>query len=244
MDKGQLKALLIQIREDSGVKKEELNSFAKHSGLSIDQIDSFDVFETPSFTDDITNSYDLIFVGGASDASVLEPKKYPFVASLIETLRGCAEKRIPTFASCFGFQAAILALGGEIIHQAEGFEMGTYPIKITENENSLFKGIQNNFQAISVHKEKAIDVPDNCKVLGRTANCIHIFQYKDHPFYGFQFHPELDRPTLVERLRFYQKKYTADSAHFEKIIKSLSETPDSNKLLSNFIQNIVLKKAS
>ncbi len=244
MGADQLKALLIQIREDFGIKKEELESFSKHSGLGKQQIHSFDVFQTPHFTDDITSNYDLVFIGGASDASVLEPERYPFVTSLIETLRGCAEKKIPTFASCFGFQAAILALGGNIIHQAEDFEMGTYPINIKKDESALFEGISNNFQAISVHKEKAIDVPENCTVLGRTENCIHIFQYKDHPFFGFQFHPELDRPTLVKRLQFYQKKYTADSAHFEMIIKSLSETPDSNKLLSNFIKNIVLKKAS
>ena len=58
-----LKILLLQIRDDANVRKEELESFAKYSELDLAQID-------------VLNGYHALYVGGASEANVLEPQKY------------------------------------------------------------------------------------------------------------------------------------------------------------------------
>ena len=49
MQRNDLKILLLQIRDDAKVRREELESFAKYSQLNIDQISVLNVFDTPNF---------------------------------------------------------------------------------------------------------------------------------------------------------------------------------------------------
>jgi len=240
-----LKILLMQIREDDKVKEEELTSFADHAGIHKSQIKIHDVFKNPQFGASILNGFDALFVGGASEASVLEPKKYLFVESLKDLLVHAVKIDLPVFASCFGFQIAVLAFGGKIIRDTENFEMGTYPMTLTEHAqlDPVFNNIPNYFHAISVHQEKAIDLPEHCLLMAYTKDCIHSFRYEGKNFWAFQFHPELDRPRLTERLNAYKDKYTEDIDHFNSIIDHLADTPNANKLVSNFIDYILSFKS-
>lgn len=235
-----IKALLIQIRQDPQVIEEERSSFIKYSGLKDSQMHVFNVFENPSFDFHLLKNYTCLFVGGASEASVLEPQKYSFVNSLVKLMGDCIDHSYPVFASCFGFQAAVLALGGEIIKDDKNFEMGTYPLKLTASTQNdpIYQGIPNGFYAISVHQEKCTELPGACELLAYSDDCIHSFRVKDKPFWAFQFHPELDKQNLITRLKAYQDRYTEDSDHYMRVIRSLKETPESNKLVRNFVQHL------
>jgi len=175
-------------------------------------------------------------VGGASEASVLEIEKYPFVSSIINAMTYAIDKEIPVFASCFGFQTAILALGGKITRDTENFEMGTYPLSIDvgAHNDPILKNIPDQFIAVSVHQEKAIELPVNCQRLIYTDQCLHSFKVIGKPFWAFQFHPELDATCLTERLTAYKEKYTENTEHLTKVIESIRPTPFANKIVSNF----------
>lgn len=243
MNKEKLKILLLQIRQDEAVRKEEHESFAKYSGLKIDQIDILNVFDTPNFDFKQADAYDAVFVGGASEASVLEPEIYSFVPHSIDFLNYLIDKKKPVFASCFGFQLAVLALGGEIIHDSQNYEMGTYQITLTEaaRTDSLTCDTPDGFWAISVHKEKALVIPESCELLGYTQDSVHLFKVKNAPFWAFQFHPEVDKPSLILRLKAYQEKYTDGDDHLNQVIESVVDTPVSNRLPFEFVSKILLK---
>ena len=117
MQRKDLKILLLQIREDQKVRQEELESFAKYSELDITQFEVLNVFDKPSFGTEVLDDCDALFVGGASEANVLKPQEFPFVNDAIKLIYAAKERSLPTFASCFGFQLAILAFGGEIKHK-------------------------------------------------------------------------------------------------------------------------------
>jgi len=238
-----LRILLLQIRQDSVVRQEEVASFCRYANLSSVQIDVFNVFDHPTFDQKILANYDALFIGGASEASVLKPDQFPFIQPSIDLVQACVESSFPTFASCFGFQLAILAFGGEIIRDESDFEMGTIPIELTEaaKRDPVYQGIPNHFKAVSVHQEKCLQLPGNCQLLAYTNSCTHSFKVVDRPFWAFQFHPELDRPTLTERLGVYRDQYTEDAEHFNAIFDGLEETPDSNLLLENFVDRVLLK---
>jgi GMP synthase (glutamine-hydrolysing) len=239
--RGNIKALLIQIREDDRVKKEELESFAKYAQLDIQQFETHNVFEKPIFDKSILSGFDLLFVGGASEASVSDPNKYPFVESIKNLMIDAVNLELPTFASCFGFQAAVLAFGGEILKDTVNFEMGTYPITLTEAglNDPVYKDTPNGFYAVSVHQEKALTLPKSCELLAFTQECCHSFKVKDKPFWAFQFHPELDKTCLKERLGIYKEKYTEDAEQFQKVLDSIQETVESNNLVKNFVDHFV-----
>lgn len=239
-----MKILLIQIRQNETVKAEELDSFVKFSGIPKSSFEILDVFNTPDFTPEILKGASAVFIGGASEASVLEPEAYPFVESIIETIQATLILNIPVFASCFGFQAAVLALGGEIVRDIKDYEMGTYQMKTTKaaRTDPVFSPLPAEFFAVSVHQERAKNLPDSCELLAYTESCPHAFRVKGKPFWAFQFHPELDKECLAERLGIYQEKYTENAQDFERVIKSLKSTEHANRLVKTFTQNILIKE--
>lgn len=237
-----MKALLIQVRDNPVVLEEEYQSFLKYSGLNSDELIPINVFRrVPQISD--LDGVAGVFIGGASEANVLEPEIYDFMPALIEFIKVCIDKSVPTFASCFGFQAAVLALGGEILDDRENYEMGTIQIQLTEAANSdiLYQDSPNNFYAVSVHQQKAIELPKGCQLLAKTEVCIHSFKVIDKPFWSFQFHPEVDRQTLVDRLKIYEKKYTSGPSQYEDVIQKAQETLESNLLVKKFVDRVLAK---
>jgi GMP synthase (glutamine-hydrolysing) len=246
VDRNDLKILLLQIRNQQRVREEELESFVAYSGLAPDQIDVLNVFDTPHFGTDVVQGYDALFVGGASEASVLEPETYPFVESGKRLLCHCLDIELPVFASCFGFQLAVIALGGNIIRDKDNFEIGTVPINLTPAAatDPLLRDTPDGFPAVSVHKERAPQLPDCCELLAYTDACTHVLKVKEKPFWAFQFHPELDRATLVERLTIFKEQYTDGDGHLDKVLAAAIETPDSNALVGKFVERVLLKGAA
>ena len=237
-----LKILLLQIRDNHNVRIEEHKSFANFSKLGLHQIEILNVFDTPSFKTNLLDSFDALYVGGASEASVLEPEKYPFINNCIELLRYAAEISKPTFASCFGFQLAVLAFGGIILNKEKDYEMGTVKISLTDKaqSDSVYQGIKDRFPAVSVHRQYASEIPEPLETLAYTGQCIHSFKYRNKPLWAFQFHPEVDRDTLVKRLTIFSRHYTANAEHLKEVLGSAVETPESNILLGNFVERVLL----
>jgi len=237
-----LRILLLQIRETEQVKQEELESFARYSKLDIEQFDVLNVFEQTEFPSNAARDYDALFVGGASEASVLEPETYTFVPFAERLLLQCIKDNTPVFASCFGFQLAAQALGRQIIDDKECYEMGTIPISLTHHAKSdtIFRGVPDGFLAVSVHQQKAMSPPEGCVELAYTDMCCHAFRVEDKPFWAFQFHPEVDLDILVERLTYYKEKYTDDDGHLSEVLESARETPESNHLIGTFVDRVLL----
>ncbi|MCB0281098.1 MAG: type 1 glutamine amidotransferase [Calditrichaeota bacterium] len=242
-NKSDLKILLMQIRKDPQILKEELESFSIYSGIPKKQFSILNVFAQPDFNTELVKGFDALFVGGASDANVLKPEKYPFVHKCQKMLLFCLSNDIPVFASCFGFQLAVLALGGEILHKEKDFEMGSLPISLTEHskKDPLFSDTPDLFKAIAVHQQFAREVPDNCELLAYTEQCCHAFRVKNKDFWAFQFHPEVDKNRMVERLTFYKKKYTQNDEHLDEVLASAQETPESNILARKFVDRVLIK---
>ena len=106
----------------------------------------------------------------------------------------------------------------------------------------MFEGIDKEFFAVSVHRQYSSDVPICLEVLAYTDQCIHSFKHKEAPLWAFQFHPEVDRETLVKRLTIFSEKYTENKAHLKKVLDSAAETPESNYLVQNFVNNVLQQR--
>ena len=243
-----LKVLLLQIREDKETMLEEFYEFIQYSGLKEEQLDVLNTYQTPFFSSDILQQYDALFVGGSSDASVLKPQEFIFVDHCKQLLKEAYERNMPVFASCFGFQIAVEALGGKVIVDSEHMEMGIYELKLTneaQNDPLLFD-VPTIFYGVSGHRERASILPPNSTLLGYSDLCpYHIVRFGNKPFYGFQFHPEVDRKDLIVRIKRYQTRYMRDDAALQKVIDSaVNDTPHANDLLRLFIDRIVLQHAA
>jgi GMP synthase (glutamine-hydrolysing) len=246
-ERGDLKVLLMQVRRDDATKKEELDIFAKHGDLEVSQIDILNVFDTPVFGPEVLDGYDALFVGGSSDLYVAETDKYSFLDCGKKLLRHCCENDIPVFASCFGFQLAVVAFDGTVIPETGEKEIGTYTMKLTEaaKKDIIFEGMPEEFCAVSAHNQRADGWPEEFELLVYSDLCpYHSFKVKGKPFYAFQFHPEVDKQCLIDRLTRYQEVYLKDAEALQKMIDSCLETPFSGGLVKNFVDRILLDDKS
>lgn len=242
-ERSQLNILLLQIREDDITRLEEFDQFVRYSHLQPQQFTILNVFENPEFEPTCLEGHDALFVGGSSDASVIQPDLYPFVESSKRLMTHCLEQSIPVFASCFGFQVAVEALGGSVIVDKANMEIGTYPMSLTEaaREDVLFHDVTTEFWAVCGHKERALSMPQEAILLAASELCpYHAFKIADRPFYGFQFHPELDAKDLAARITRYHNRYLDDSAMLPDILENLQETTIANQLIKKFVDLILL----
>lgn len=239
-----LKILLLQIRNDDVTRQEELAEFVRYSGLAPAQFTILDVFRQPDFPSACIEGYDALFVGGSSDASVLKPQQYPFVAAAQRLLVYCLEQSVPVFASCFGFQVVVVALGGQVILDRDQMEIGSFAIDLTEaaRDDQLLHDTPNPFWAVCGHQERAASLPPGAILLASSTLCpYHAFKIADKPFYGFQFHPEVDKQDLVARITRYQDRYLNDPEMLQNILADIHDTPAANALIRKFVDRILLK---
>jgi GMP synthase (glutamine-hydrolysing) len=241
-----LKILLPQMRNDDSTRQEEFDEFVRYSRLEPEQFKVLDAFVTPEFEPSIVDGFDALFLGGSSDVSVIQPGLYPFIEPIKRLLIYCVEHSIPVFASCLGFQAAVEALGGKVIVDKANLEMGTYPMQLTDaaRDDLLFHDIPDGFWAVSGHKERAKVMPEDAVLLAFSERCpYHAFKLPGKPFYGFQFHPEVDVYDLAVRIRRYYDRYLDDEGQLDDILNSLQETEISNELIGKFVDRILLRSA-
>jgi len=242
--KDSIKILLLQIREDELTKEEERDEFIRFSQLRSEQVDCINAFEYCDFSPDIIEGYDGLFIGGSSDATVRDPIKYPFIPSCKKLIRYCYDIDLPVLASCFGFQLAAEEFGGKVELDPDNMEMGLYPIELTieAKQDLLLSKFDSKFWAVSGHKERATQLPKDAINLGHTQLCpYHIFTFPNKPFYAFQFHPEVDTADLIKRISRYQERYLdCDNALDEIIKSSVHNTDESNSLITEFVNVVIL----
>jgi GMP synthase (glutamine-hydrolysing) len=241
--RSQLNVLLLQIRDDEVTCLEELNEFVRFSGLAACQFNVLNTFATPEFEPTCIEGYDALFIGGSSDASVTQPAHYPFVEDSKRLVLYCLKENIPVFASCFGFQVAVEALGGQVVLDKENMEMGTYRLTLTEAAatDRLFHDVPREFWAVSGHKERAVSLPQEAILLASSERCpYHAFKIVDKPFYGFQFHPEVDPADLTARITRYQARYLDSADKLTEILQDLQDTAIANQLIRKFVDRIIL----
>jgi GMP synthase (glutamine-hydrolysing) len=134
-------------------------------------------------------------------------------------------------------------LGGSVIVDKANMEIGTYPMSLTEaaSDDILFHDVANGFWAVCGHKERALSIPQEAILLASSELCpYHAFKIADRPFYGFQFHPELDAKDLAARITRYHNRYLDDSEVLANILENLQETTMANQLIKKFVDRILL----
>ena len=118
----------------------------------------------------------------------------------LEAIRELGSK-IPLLGVCLGHQAIGQAFGGKVVRAPEVMHGKTS--KIIHDEDGLFVGIDNPFEATRYHSLviEPASVPECLKVTARTSDQVIMgVRHKNHPIHGVQFHPESILTTAGKRL--------------------------------------------
>ena len=234
--------LLLQARNPNDLaKKEEHVAFARRLEIEPEQILSVDILQD-ELNMALLEGHEAIFVGGAGEYSVLD--KEDCIYRFIDFLGEVVDAEYPTFASCFGFQAMVLSLGGEVVKDVDNAEVGTYELWTTEEagRDEIFGDLPGLFLAQLGHQDRASRLPDVVKNVAYSERTPYqAFYIPGKPIYATQFHPELtyedNRMRFARYMAIYGKLFGEEEA--QKRMDSHRPSLDSNLLLKNFKERIL-----
>lgn len=247
MKKEDLRILLIQART-ADMADHEFSCVLKKTGMDEAQFVRVDAVKG-RVDPGMFSNYDSVFIGGSGDYCVSDRKNDPSLAWLdpvFELVRQATAARKPILGICFGAHIMGEALGGEVRHDPEKMEVGTYVIEKLPNGNSdpLFFDMPNIFDAQCGRKDIVAIAPPGSVVLARSERApIHAFSVGNGS-YGIQFHPELDQEDLHDRLEYYRNLYVDQEDIIQAIMDSSRPTPDAAALVNRYVERILLEKTS
>ena len=233
--------LLLQARlPDDAMGAHERRCFAQTLGVPLQRVRCHDLLQGPPDPANLAPS-DLLLVGGSGTFSVLD--EHAWLHDFFGFLRDVAIPRaLPVFASCFGFQALVVAGGGEVVHDPDHAEVGTYEVRLTAagQQDPLLAACGAAFDAQFGHKDRAARLPEGVVSLaGSDRAPFQAFRIPDTPIVATQFHPELDVEANLYRYRAYLALYVSrEETCQDDVIARSRPSPEASALLPNWVREV------
>jgi len=231
--------LLLQVRDPHDTMLvQEVNCFAESLQCDSGQITVFDLLSgCPSA--DYFSKFDVVLLGGSGDYSVAEGGEW--MPPALRAMRELYDLGIPTFASCWGFQAMAAALGGEVVTDLARAELGTVEVFLTDEGKSdpLFGCLEESFLAPMGHQDCVVALPPNAIRMAFSDKVENqAFRIRDKPIYGTQFHPELNRTSLIQRVKAYPQYVESITGDPLDAFVEKCQSTDLQKLLLQFARSV------
>ena len=160
----------------------------------------------------------------------------PWIENLQNHLINVFKTNKPVLGICFGHQLIAKTLGGDVIKNNLGWELGSFKIDLSDNgiESKLFRGINNDDYFYESHQDVVAEIPQGSTLLASNQKGNQSFKYEN--IYGVQFHPEFSFE-ITKKLIDVRLKNGIDIDD-NKLIKCNS----GERILHNFIQILEERK--
>ncbi len=173
------------------------------------------------------------------DAFIITGSKYSvydqidWIISLKKYIHEIVSLKMPVLGICFGHQILAESLGGKVVKNIHGWELGSYKIKLTRDgkQSPLFKNILNDDIFYESHQDVVSELPAGSVQLAFTEKGNQSFVYNDY-IYGVQFHPEFTWEVTRKLMDLRIKKGISVDSNI------LSKSKSGKIILSNFIDLI------
>lgn len=232
-----LRFLLLQVRNpDDPMRTHEVQSFARSFGCPMSSIGVFDLLSgAPS--ERLLARSDIILLGGSGDYSVA--RGGPWLPAALDSMVTLYETKKPTFASCWGFQAMARALGGEVVTDHDRAEVGTVTLELTAagSADPVFGQLDHAFEVLIGHEDIVTALPPQATLLASSDRVENeAYRIEGAPIYATQFHPELNRRGLLDRLAAYPSYWPLAGADSMEELEAITpETPHTVGILTRFL---------
>ena len=234
--------LLLSTRAEDLAAEEEYASFLRCTGLSTEQLHRIRLEAAPlgALTLD---DYSGVFLGGgpfnssdpADTKSAVQLRVEAELSSLLDEI---VDRDFPFFGACYGVGTLGVHQGG-VVDRTYGEPISAVEIVLTADgaEDPLLTGMPERFDAFVGHKEACRELPPGAVLLATSADCpVQMFRVKRN-VYATQFHPELDVPAIITRVRVYQHAGYFEPAQMNELIAMLSPAvvKEPGRTLANFV---------
>lgn len=178
------------------------------------------------------------FVITGSAANV--PDREPWMLELEAWLRRVVDSGTPTFGICFGHQALAQALGGEVVRNARGREIGTVSIEITADDPALWPaGASRTFVANATHVDTVVRLPPGAAVLARSGLDDHQAVRFSPRCHSVQFHPEIDADVMRGYVDSRREILAREGFDVDALVERIDDGAGGTDVLRRWIRVVV-----
>jgi GMP synthase (glutamine-hydrolysing) len=233
--------LLLSTRAEDLAADEEYAAFLACTKLPEERLHRFRLEAAP-LPALVLDDYAGIFIGGGPfNSSDPEDEKSAVQRRVERELAGLLDEVVardfPFFGACYGVGTLGVHEGG-VVDRHYSEPISAVEISLTDDglADPLLDGVPARFDAFVGHKEALRVLPPSAVLLASSATCpVQMFRVGRN-VYATQFHPELDVPGLVTRIRVYQHAGYFEPSEMNELIARLTPAvvTEPGRLLANF----------
>ncbi len=172
------------------------------------------------------------FIVTGSASSVTE--RAPWMLRAEAWLREAVAADTPVLGICFGHQILAQALGGHVIKNPRGREIGTVDLKLEGSaaHDALFTSSR-SMRANATHVDTVAELPKGAERLATTSLDDNA-AFRVRRAWGLQFHPEIDGELMRGYLAARREIILAEGLPHEEMMARAEDAPDAVKLMRTF----------
>ncbi len=225
--------LLLQVRHGVEALEHERDCFRRSCGDRV-ALSFRNLVDEPDLEWTDVRDAQVLMVGGSGECSATGD--YDFTRPLEVVLRRWADESRPFMGSCWGHHFLARALGGSVRTDPSTSEVGTFPVHLAPaaQRDPLFSELPARFRVQMGHHDWVAELPEGAVALAHSDRCGNqAMKLRGKPVYSTQFHSELGRRQILERIAMYKASYLDGTmSEMEKRIRS---TPEVRPLLARFL---------
>jgi GMP synthase (glutamine-hydrolysing) len=170
----------------------------------------------------------LVLTG--SPSSVTE--RAGWMLQLEAFLRQVVAQQTPVLGICFGHQILAQALGGEVIRNPRGREIGTIEVELLADDPVL-DGLGPRFVANATHVDTVGRLPPGATRLARSS-LDEAAAFRLGSALGVQFHPEIDGDVMGRYLDVRREAVEAEGLPWKALRSAAQDTTSGPHILQRF----------
>jgi GMP synthase (glutamine-hydrolysing) len=235
--------LLLSTRAEDLAADEEYAAFLACTKLPEDRLHRFRLEAAPLPPLRLDDWAGIFIGGGPFNSSDPEEEKSSVQRRVERELAGLLDEVVardfPFFGACYGVGTLGVHQGGVVDrHYSEPISAVRISLTAEGLADPVLEGVPERFDAFVGHKEALRVLPASAVLLASSATCpVQMFRVGRN-VYATQFHPELDVPGLVTRIRVYQHAGYFEPSEMNDLIARLTPAvvTEPGRLLANFAQ--------
>jgi GMP synthase (glutamine-hydrolysing) len=176
------------------------------------------------------------FVVTGSASSVTE--RAPWMLRAQTWLREATTLDVPILGICFGHQLLAEALGGRVMKNPRGREIGTVNVVLQDAAvaDKVFAGAPRQMAANATHVDFVAQLPHGAELLASTALDPHA-AFRVRRAYGVQFHPELDGDLMRGYLTARRDAIVSEGLPHAEMLERATDAPHALALMRSFAKH-------
>jgi GMP synthase (glutamine-hydrolysing) len=173
-----------------------------------------------------------IVTGSASSVTDREP----WTLRGEELLRQLLSAQVPVLGICYGHQMLGQALGGQVLKNPHGREIGTVQVEQIADDPVL--GPIGRYPINATHVDSVTKLPPSARVLATTAlDPNAAVRFGEHTW-GVQFHPEFDSEVIRAYIETRRELLLTENLDPDRLLAEVVETPAGPLILQRFLQYV------